>query len=116
MLPAFLLPETVVHANGKGEPMVVDSVSGLLITLGILSVVEQESLDVSLWASLDGENWEAKPLSAFPQKFYPGIHQLYLDFTQTPRPQKIAAHWHVNRWGRGEMKPMFRFYVFAEPA
>ena len=44
---------------------------------------------------------EAKPLVAFPQKFYAGQHPLLLDLSQRPEIKYVRAQWVVNRWGRG---------------
>ena len=86
----------------------------LEITLGITRIIEQESLDVSVWGSADGTEWGAKPLLAFPQKFYCGTYQAVLDLTRLPDVKVLRAQWKVNRWGRGEPKPLFGFYLFAQ--
>jgi len=41
-----------------------------LLTLAITNIIEQESLDVSIFGSADGATWDPKPVAAFPQKFY----------------------------------------------
>jgi len=111
LIPAFLVPETTVNAQGAGPVLDLGSAVPLLVTLGILEVVEQESLNLELWESADGANWSTKPLAKFPQKFYKGTHQLIA----APGTSFLQARWHVNRWGRGDMTPHFRFYVFIEP-
>jgi hypothetical protein len=82
-----------------------------LLTLTINNVIEQESLDVSVFSSADGATWGAKALAAFPQKFYRGQHPLLLDLTQQADVKFLRAHWEVNRWGRGVETPMFEFSV-----
>ena len=77
-------------------------------------IVEQESLDVSIWGSADGKEWGAKPLIAFPQKFYVGVYTILLDLSAHPEVRYLQARWQVARWGVGSTKPMFTFYVFAE--
>ena len=42
------------------------------MTLAITKIIEQESLDLSIFGSADGATWGAKPIAAFPQKFYCG--------------------------------------------
>lgn len=113
----FLVPETKVEANGSGSALELGSAAGktLLLTLGITKIVEQESLDVTIWASTDGNDWGAKPLAAFPQKFYDGTYTLLLDLSGKPEARYIQARWQVGRWGVGSTTPMFQFYVFAEP-
>jgi hypothetical protein len=79
MLDSHLLPPgTVITAKGEGVPLDISAASGktLLLTLKISEIVEQEALDVSVWGSADGVTWDAKPLAAFPQKFYAGEHPL----------------------------------------
>lgn len=114
MLDAYLVPEkTTVTAKGDGAPLEVSAAAGatLLATLCITRIVEQEALDVSLWGSADGAAWGAKPLAAFPQKFYAGEHPLLLDLGAHPEVKFLRAHWEVNRWGRGPAAPMFEFHV-----
>ena len=104
----LIAPGTVVTSKGDG-PNVNLAAPGkvYLLTLNITRVVEQEAIDVSVWASPDGTTWEPKPLAVFPQKFYPGQHPLLLDLAQRPEIKVVRAHWEVNRWGRGSETPMF---------
>jgi hypothetical protein len=114
MMEAFLVPEkTVVNAKGDGPALDVSGASGrvFLLTLSITSIIEQESLDVAIFGSADGATWAAKPLAAFPQKFYREEVPLLLDLTATPEVKFIRAHWEVARWGRGTETPMFEFHV-----
>ena len=74
-------------------------------------IVEQESLDVSILGSADGQEWGAKPLTAFPQKFYHGVHQIILGLGAHPDVRFLRAKWHVNRWGVGDLKPSFTFLL-----
>ena len=59
MLPNFLIPETVVREAGSSPELSVDSIpSGLmLLTLGITRIIEQQSLDLSIWGSADNAEW-----------------------------------------------------------
>ena len=118
MLPNFLLSETVARQDGTGSPLALAGAAGkpLLLTLGITSIIEQESLDVAIYGSSDGETWSDKPLVGFPQKFYCGTYALLLDLSNNPEVKYIRAQWKMNRWGRGEPKPMFGFYVFTQEA
>jgi hypothetical protein len=114
MLEAFLVPEkTVVNAKGDGPALDVGQAEGrvFLLTLAITNIVEQESLDVAIYASADGAVWNAKPVTAFPQKFYCEEVPLLLDLSARPEVKFIRAHWEVGRWGRGSEIPMFEFHV-----
>lgn len=114
-MKTFLLAETEVRKDGEGEAAAVDA-RKLQVTLGITHVVEQESLDVTLHGSADGKTWTTKPLLSFPQKFYKGISTMLLDLDGTPDITYLQVRWKVNRWGRGDLTPHFRFFVFAETA
>jgi len=116
MLPNFLLPEQTVRQNGAGPALDLGAHAGtvLSITLGINRIIEQESLDLTIWGSPDGENWGSKPLTRFPQKFYCGVYSLLLDLSDHPEVKHIRCDWKVSRWGRGEPTPLFGLYVFAE--
>ena len=113
----FLLAETQVGENGSGAATALGASAGkvTLLTLGITKIVEQESLDVSIWGSPDGADWGKQPLVTFPQKFYRGTYSLLLDLGQRPEVRHLQARWQVARWGVGSTTPMFVFYVFAEP-
>jgi hypothetical protein len=105
--------KTVVSAKGDGPTVDVSGSAGqaFLVTLEITQIIEQESLDVSIYGSADGAAWGAKAIAAFPQKFYRGESPLLLDLTAHPDVKFVRAHWDVARWGRGTETPMFEFGV-----
>jgi hypothetical protein len=114
MMEAFLVPEkTAVNAKGDGPSLELKATEGrvFLLTLAITGIIEQESLDVSIFASADGAAWDPKPVVAFPQKFYRGETPILLDLAARPEVKFIRAHWEVHRWGRGTETPMFEFDV-----
>lgn len=116
MLPSFLQPESVQRADGESEAVELGQAKGKLIqlTLGITRIIEQESLDVAIWGSEDGQTWGDKPLMSFPQKFYCGTYTVLLDLQLHPEATFLKAKWKMSRWGRGEPKPLFGFYIFAQ--
>ena len=118
MLPNFLVQESVIREAGTSPELSVDSASGglLVLTLGITRIIEQQSLDISIWGSADNADWGTKPLISFPQKFYCGTYQLLLDLAQHTDIKYLRAKWQVSRWGRGDPKPLFGFYLFAQDA
>ena len=77
-------------------------------------IIEQESFDLAVYGSTDGNEWGPKPLAAFPQKFYCGTYSILLDLSDAPDVRFLRVQWKMSRWGRGEPKPLFGFYVFAE--
>jgi len=118
MLPTFLLEDGLRHEDGQSGVLDVSAAGGqvLLLTLGITRIIEQESLDVSIFGSEDGENWGSKPLLSFPQKFYCGTYAMLLDLSSEPGVKYIRAHYKMGRWGRGTPAPLFGFYLVAEVA
>jgi hypothetical protein len=114
MVDANLVPDKTI-ASGKGDGPTLDvSEAGsrvFLLNLRITNIIEQEALDVSIFGSADGAAWGAKPVAAFPQKFYRGDHPLLLDLTAQPDVKFLRAHWDAVRWGRGTETPMFEFEV-----
>ncbi len=115
-LPNFLVPEGVQRTDGESDAFELGDWKGktLLLTLGITRIIEQESLDVSIWGSPDGIHWGDKPLVSFPQKFYCGTYTLAVDLSKSPEVAFLKARWKMSRWGRGDPKPLFGFYLFAE--
>jgi len=114
MIDISLVHEKIV-ATCKGDGPCID-LSGaasrvFLVTLEITKIIEQESLDISVYGSPDGEAWSAKSLAAYPQKFYCGESPLLLDLTAHPDVKFVRLHWEVARWGRGTETPMFEFDV-----
>ena len=114
MMDNYLVPKnTKVTAKGDSEPIDMFGLSSrvVLLTLNITDVIEQESLDVSIYSSADGATWSEKPLITFPQKFYRGEHPLLLDLSDKREVKALRAHWEVARWGRGTDTPMFEFQL-----
>ncbi|MBZ5625269.1 MAG: hypothetical protein LAQ69_42195 [Acidobacteriia bacterium] len=116
MLPQFILPETTVREAGTGPEIHLGDQQGemLILTLGITRIIEQESIDISVWGSADGADWGAKPVIAFPQKFYCGTYQILLDLSERPEVKYLRIKWQVNRWGKGDPKPLFSIYLFLQ--
>lgn len=118
MLPAFLVPETKVRESGVSSSfdLLAPRPQAIFLTLGITHILEQQSLDVSISGSADGEHWDSRPLLSFSQKFYCGTYQMLLDLDTRPDIRFLRAQWRVNRWGRRDLQPLFGFYLHAEDA
>src|SRR3974390_2592826 len=104
---------TVATTKGDGQALDVSGASSrvFLATLSITRIIEQESLDVSIYGSPDGPTWDPKSVAAFRQEFYTGEAPLLLDLTAHPNVKFMRAHWEMARWGRGTETPMFEFGV-----
>jgi len=102
-------PSTLVRESGHGEAMDVraSTTRTFFCTLLINDQIEQESVDVSIWGSADGENWSTQPVLKLPQQFYRGETRAVLDLTLVPNVNFIRAGWDLNRWGRVAPLPMF---------
>ena len=105
-----LIPRgTRVESNGNGESLDISgsATRTFLCTLEVLDQIEQESLDVSVWGSADGQAWGTHPIIKLPQVFYRGEERMILDLTMRPEVKFVRAHWDLVRWGRVAPLPMF---------
>ena len=116
MLPNFLLPESIARADGMGSEIDLGSKKGklLVLTLGITRIIEQESLEVSVWGSTDGVNWGSRPVATFPPKFYCGLYSILLNLVSRQEIRFLRVQWKMSRWSKREVTPMFGFYVYTE--
>jgi hypothetical protein len=106
-------PGTRVESNGVGAPLDISSshTRTFFLKLVITEVIEQQSLDLSIWGSADGQDWGKQPLLKAPQRFYAGETRMVLDLAMKPEVKFIRAQWDLNRWGRVAPTPMFVFGV-----
>ena len=118
MLQNSLLSETIARTDGFGPVADVSQEAGklLVLTLGITRIIEQESLDVSIFGSQDQTTWGADPLVSFPQKFYCGMYSILLNLSGHPEIKYLRVRWKMSRWTKGNPTPLFEFYVDAEPS
>ena len=103
-------PDTLLHENGAGEPVDISAATTrtFLCTMYISDQIEQESLDIAIWSSADGQTWDTKPILKLPQRFYRGETRAVLELVFRPEVKYIRAQWELNRWGRVAPLPMFR--------
>jgi hypothetical protein len=105
-----LIPQsTLLQENGHGAAVDVraSATRTFYCSMYILDQIEQESVDVSIWGSADGENWGTQPLLRLPQQFYRGETRAVLELSFSPEVNFIRAGWDLNRWGRVAPLPMF---------
>lgn len=109
-LQLSLIPvETKLESNADGTAFDISESSSrtFFCVLTITDQIEQESLDVSIWGSVDGQDFGKKPLLKLPQQFYRGTCKMVLDVSLRPEVKFLRAKWELNRWGRVAPLPMF---------
>jgi hypothetical protein len=113
-------PGTRLAAKGEGQPF---DISGsqtrtFLCSMDITDQLEQESVDISVWGSADGQDFGKMPLLKMPQRFYRGETRQVLDLSLKPEIRFIRAKYDLARWGRVAPHPMFvlGFHVSEIPA
>jgi hypothetical protein len=113
-MPELFVPEIVAREDGTSDEITLGKSGGkpLLLTLGITRILQQESLDVSIWGSADKEQW--RRIAAYPQKFYCGTYLLLVDLAREPHIKYLRVEWRMGRWGETDPKPVAGFYVAAE--
>jgi hypothetical protein len=79
---------TRLTANGEGQPFEITSSTTrtFLCSMEITDQMEQESVDISVWGSADGQ---------------------VLDLSLKPEIRFIRAKYDLTRWGRVAPHPMF---------
>lgn len=110
-LELSLIPAgSTLESNADGQPVDISASSSrtFLCRLLVSDQIEQESLDVSIWGSVDGQDFGKKPLLKIPQQFYCGTTKMVLDVSLRPDVKFLRARWELNRWGRVTPTPMFR--------
>jgi hypothetical protein len=110
----LLRDRTTVSGDGASEPRVVPEGRLLLITLGVLSRLDQQSLDVMLFGSSCGDVWSPKPVLAFPQRLHGGLSACVLDRDRHPEFRWLRVQWKANRWGRGAAQPRFEIWLTCQ--
>jgi hypothetical protein len=105
-----LIPQgTLAKENGYGAAVDIRAsrTRTFFCIMDITDQIEQESVDVAIWGSTDGENWGTHPILKLPQQFYRGETRAVLDLTLVPEVNFIRAGWELTRWGRVAPLPMF---------
>lgn len=113
-----LVPECVTNRDSSGPVIDCRSERGelLVLTLGIDSVLQQESIVVSVWGSADALHWGTEPLVRFSEKSYCGLYSILLNLANYPDVQYLRARWTLRRWNKKTGEPRFGFHVYAEPS
>jgi hypothetical protein len=94
-------------ADGLAIDVSASETRTFLCRLVVTEQIEQESLDVSIWGSADGQSFGKRPLLKIPQQFYCGTTKMVLDISVRTVVKVLRAKWELNRWGRVAPTPMF---------
>lgn len=102
-------PSTRLTANGEGQPFEIaaSETRTFICAMFITEQIEQESVDISVWGSADGQEFGKLPLLKMPQRFYRGETRQILDLTLKREVKFVRAKWELTRWGRGAPHPVF---------
>jgi hypothetical protein len=103
-------PDTLLQENGEGDAVDISASTTrtFLCSMEITDQIEQESVDISIWGSADGQDWGKQPILKLPQRFYRGETRAVLELVFRPEVKWIRAQGELNRWGRVAPLPMFR--------
>ena len=106
---SLISANTSLESNGEGQSFDISSSASrtFLCRLTVTEQLEQESLDVSLWGSADGQDFGKRPLLKIPQQYYCGVTKMVLDISIRTEVRFLRAKWELNRWGRVAPTPMF---------
>jgi hypothetical protein len=106
---SIILPQTKLESNADGQAFDLSATTTrtFLCELTVTDQLEQESLEVSIWGSADGQEFGKKPYLKIPQQFYRGTTKMVLDLSLRPEVRYLRARWELNRWGRVAPTPMF---------
>ena len=92
-LKLSLIPaQTKLVSNTDGGSFDISSTSTrtFLCDLKVTDQIEQESLDVSIWGSADGQDFGKKPHLKIPQQFYRGTTKIVFDLSFRPEVDFFA--------------------------
>ncbi|MGB7846083.1 MAG: hypothetical protein WBL63_10735 [Candidatus Acidiferrum sp.] len=105
----FIPAGSKLESSGDGQSFDISAseTRTFLCCLTVTDQLEQESLEVSIWGSADGQDFGKKPLLKIPQQFYRGSTKMVLDISRRTEVKFLRAKWELNRWGRVAPTPMF---------
>ena len=104
--------------DGEAREISASKTRTFLCVMDITDQIEQESVDLSIWGSADGQDWGKMPQLKMPQRFYRGETRQILDLSMKPEIRFVRARWELARWGRVAPHPMFvlGFHLTEVPA
>src|ERR1700676_4675210 len=93
-------PDTLLQESGIGDAVDISATTTrtFLCSMEITDQIEQESVDIAIWGSADGQDWGTKPILKLPQQFYRGETRAVLELVFRPEVKWIRAQGELNRW------------------
>lgn len=116
MQAVCLFPEETIRENGYGPVLSLGDAAGkpLLLTLTLLTMGQQHTLDVSVWGSADGMNWGERPLYVLPHRYYCGTYTETLDLEAHPAIQFLRVGYGLRTWAGRPSFAVARFELTLE--
>ncbi|MBV6430299.1 MAG: hypothetical protein IANPNBLG_00408 [Bryobacteraceae bacterium] len=118
MMPILLFPEEMVTESGFGPVVELKESAGapLRLTISINRMMEQQTLDLSIWVSPDGEDWGSEPILQLPHRYYCGTYHHVLDLSGRSGVRFLRIEYRLRGWCMEAPPPLSSFEVVAEPA
>jgi len=116
MKPIVLLPEETIRGNGNGPDMALSAARGnpLHLVLVITRMMEQQTLEIRVWGSVDGIEWGHQPLLVMPRRYYCGTYQQVLDLTTQPHISYLRVDWVLRSWNPTTTTRLATFSMTAD--
>lgn len=114
MRPFVLLPEETVRENGHSSEVALGPFRGsvLHITLTITRMMEQQTLELILWGSSSGADWNV--LATLPHRHYCGVYHDTIDLTEHPEVSLLRVEWRLRSWSHTASSRLVTFSLAAE--
>jgi len=114
--PEYLVPPSVVRADGVGPVIELCGLEGklLVLSLAINDVIEHEGLAISIYGSESGTEWE--PLLTLPEKSYCGVYTTFLNLAKHASVRYLRVEWKMRRWDQRHAGLLFGFQISVRPS
>jgi hypothetical protein len=113
-----LVPEELFRGNGYSPSVPLSDLQGkpIQLTLSITRMMEEQTLEILIWGSTDGEQWMDRPLVTLPHRHYCGDYHYTMDLTRHPQVTHMRAEWRLRSWGHTTAYRLISFSLEASEA
>lgn len=110
-----LVPEELFRGNGYGPAVAVGDLQGqsVQLKLSITRMMEEQTLEILIWGSVDGAHWSERPLATLPHRHYCGEYTDVIDLSRHPEMQFLRAEWRLRTWGPNTAYRLITFSMSA---